>query len=255
MKPPFLTSRLLESAPGVRHGFFTRLGGVSTGLYDSLNVGRGSGDKPAHVAENRRRVAAALGARTLNTAYQIHSNRVVSIDRDFGDDTPQADGVVTAAPGLLCGALAADCAAILLVDPRARVVGAAHAGWKGALTGVIEDAVRALEALGASAGRIVAAIGPCIGPASYEVGPEFRERFVGAEPSNASFFAPGAARETFLFDLPAYVGSRLRGAGIEAFEWVGADTAADLDFFSNRRAFKAGDTDYGRLASAIVIDP
>ena len=253
MTPPFLESNLLSAIPGVRHGFFTRRGGVSRGVYDSLNVGRGSGDAPDHVAENRHRVAAALGAEALNTAYQVHSARVFTIEADLADAPPEADALVTGAPGVLCGALAADCAPILFAEPRARLVGAAHAGWKGALSGVVEEAVRALATLGGSADRMVAVVGPCIGPSSYEVGAEFRERFMLDAPSNAKFFAAGAAPEKFLFDLPGYVLGRLAATGVVAAEWIGADTAADFDFFSNRRAFKAGDPDYGRLASAIVI--
>lgn len=253
MIPPFLTSRLLDGVEGVRHGFFTRRGGVSGGIYESLNAGRGSADRVEDVAENRRRVAAALGANTLNTAYQVHSARVVAIDRDFDLAAPEADGVVTATPGLTCGALAADCAPILLVDPRARVVGAAHAGWKGALSGVVESAVREMDGLGARADRLRAAVGPCIGPLSYEVGAEFRDRFILADLASARLFRAGAARGKFLFDLPAFVLGRLRGAGVASAEWVGADTFADADFFSNRRAFKRGEPDYGRLVSAIVL--
>ena len=153
---------------------------------------------------------------------------------------------------MLCGALAADCAPILLVDPRARIVCAAHAGWKGALGGIVESAVRAMEDLGTQAEHIIAAVGPCIGPASYEVGPEFRERFVLAAPANRGFFEASVPGK-FLFDLPGFVLGRLTAAGVAASEWIGADTAADPDFFSNRRAFKRGEPDYGRLASAIVL--
>ena len=253
MSPPFITSPLLASIADVRHGFFTRRGGVSSGLYDSLNVGRGSKDRAEDVAENRRRVAAALGSRTLNTAYQVHSERVVAIDGDLADASPEADGLVTGTVGVVCGALAADCAPILLVDPVARIVGAVHAGWKGALSGVVEAGVREIEQLGGRADRLIAAVGPCIGPASYEVGPEFRERFVLADPASARFFRDGPAPGKWVFDLPAFVLGRLAAAGVAAAEWVGADTAADPEFFSNRRAFRQGEPDYGRLASAIVL--
>lgn len=253
MTPPFLTSSLLDGVTGVRHGFFMRSGGVSGGVYDSLNAGRGSRDRPEDVAENRRRIAEALGGRALNTAYQVHSSRVIAIGADFDGAAPEADGLVTATPGVLCGALAADCAPILLVDPIARVVGAVHAGWKGALAGVAEAGVREMEALGGAANRIVAAVGPCIGPASYEVGPEFRARFVSADPSNAVFFRAAAGLEKYLFDLPGFVLGRLAAAGVGAAEWVGADTAANVEFFSNRRAFKRGEADYGRLASTIAL--
>ena len=255
MSPPFLTSPLLDGVAGVRHGFFTRRGGVSEGIYDSLNVGRGSRDRPEDVLENRRRVAEAFGAATLNTAYQVHSDRVVITDRDFGDAPPEADGVITATPGVLCGALAADCAPILLVDPAARVVGAVHAGWRGALAGVVQAAVESMESLGGRADRTIAAVGPCIGPASYEVGDEFEARFVSADPSYRAFFHPGASVDKRLFDLPAFVLGRLNEAGVGRSEWICADTAADEAFFSNRRAFRRGEPDYGRLASAIVLTP
>ncbi len=253
MTTPFLTSGLLSGVAGIRHGFFTRRGGVSRGVYDSLNVGRGSRDRPEDVEDNRGRVAAALGAAALNTAYQIHSDRVVVIVEDVAGAAPEADGLVTATPGLLCGALAADCAPILLVDPRARVVAAVHAGWRGALGGVSDAAVRAMADLGAKPEDILAAIGPCIGPASYEVGAEFRERFVAERSGFARFFVPGAESDKFYFDLPAFVLHRLAASGVAASEWIGRDTAADPEFFSNRRAFKRGENDYGRLASAIML--
>jgi YfiH family protein len=253
MTAPNLKSRLLEGIPGIRHGFFTRRGGVSGGVYDSLNVGRGSRDRPEHVAENRRRVALALGAGVLNTAYQVHSSRVVAIASDVSDTPPEADGLVTATSGVLCGALAADCAPILIVDPVAMVVAAAHAGWRGALSGVVQAAVEAMAGLGGRADRMIAAVGPCIGPESYEVGEEFEARFVAAAPAHGAFFRPGAAADKRLFDLPGFVLHRLAAAGVGQSEWIGADTAANEDFFSNRRAFRRGEPDYGRLASAIVI--
>ena len=253
MTAPFLTSPLLNGVEGIRHGFFSRRGGVSRGLYDSLNVGRGSRDRVEDVEENRRRVAEALGAASLNTAYQIHSASVVTLDADFAGSAPQADGLVTSTPGVLCGALAADCAPILIVDPIDRIVGAVHAGWRGALTGVAEAAVAAMAALGGRPSRMLAAVGPCIGPESYEVGLEFKERFQQADIQNAAFFAMAASPDKAMFDLPAFVLSRLNAAGIGTAEWIGADTASDLDFFSNRRAFKAGEPDYGRLVSAIAI--
>jgi YfiH family protein len=250
-----VTSPLLSSLSGVRHAFFTRQGGVSEGVYASLNHGVGSGDDAAHVQENRRRAAAWFGlpADHLHTAYQIHSPQVVAIARLWAE-RPQADGVVTASPGLICGALAADCAPVLLADPEARVVGAAHAGWRGALSGVVESALARMVELGASPGRIVAAVGPCIGPASYEVGLEFLGAFETADPAFARFFAPGQAPDKRLFDLPAFVLARLTAAGVGRCAWTGHDTFADPAlFYSNRRAFKQGETDYGRLLSAIVL--
>lgn len=247
-----LASPLLD-LPGVRHAFFTRQGGVSTGIYAGLNVGVGSKDDPAAVAENRRRAAAHLGG-ALVTAYQVHSAEALVVAGPWPAGPPQADGVVTATPGVMCGALAADCAPILFADAEARVVAAAHAGWKGALTGVAEDAIAKMESLGARRDRIVAAVGPCIGPASYEVGLEYVARFAEVDPSYDRFFAPGAAPDKRHFDLPAFVLMRLRAAGIERCEWIGRDTCAEPElFFSNRRAFKQGEPDYGRLLSAIVL--
>lgn len=249
---PVLTSPLLD-LPGVRHAFFTRKGGVSQGIYASLNVGVGSRDDPTAVAENRRRAAAQLGGE-LVTAYQVHSATAHVADRPWSGSPPEGDAVVTATPGLVCGALAADCAPILLADAEARVIGAAHAGWKGALTGVAEDAIARMESLGAHRGRIVAAVGPCIGPASYEVGLEYVARFTDVDPSYARFFTAGAGPDKRQFDLPAFVLHRLQSAGIARCEWIGRDTCAEPElFFSNRRAFKQGEPDYGRLLSAIIL--
>jgi YfiH family protein len=251
---PVLTSPLLD-LPGVRHAFFTRQGGVSSGLYASLNVGAGSKDDPEAVAENRRRAAAHLGGE-LVTAYQIHSATVLVADGAWPAGPPQADGVVSATIGVICGALAADCAPILFADAEARVVAAAHAGWKGALTGVAEAAIARMEGLGARRDRIVAAVGPCIAPASYEVGLEYLQRFTDADPTYGRFFTAGAAPDKRQFDLPGFVLMRLKAAGIAACEWVGRDTCAEPDlFFSNRRAFKQDEPDYGRLLSAIVLEP
>ena len=254
---PVLTSPLLASLTGVRHAFFTRQGGVSTGVYDSLNVGRGSRDDPASVAENRGRAAAVFGAEaaSLATCYQIHSATAVTAEAPWGEtQAPQADAVATRTAGIVCGALAADCAPILLADPVAGVVAAAHAGWKGALTGVIEAALAAMADLGASPVRTIAAVGPCIGPASYEVGLEFLERFEAADWTNTRFFTVGATADKRLFDLPAYVLARLNAAGVTRAEWIGHDTLADeARFFSNRRAVHRGDPDYGRLLSAITL--
>ncbi|HEY8616659.1 peptidoglycan editing factor PgeF [Phenylobacterium sp.] len=255
MDLPAITSPLLD-LPGVRHAFFTRQGGVSKGIYASLNVGVGSRDDADAVQENRRRCAAHFGAETLVTAYQVHSASALVADGPWPAGPPQADGVVSATAGVVCGALAADCAPVLMADPEARVVAAAHAGWKGALTGVVESAVGRMEELGASRDRIRAAIGPCIAPASYEVGVEFLERFVHFDRAYGRFFSPGATPDKRMFDLPGFVLARLRAAGVEQCEWVGRDTCAEADlFFSNRRAFKLGEPDYGRLLSAIVLTP
>ena len=256
-QPPMLVSPLLAAVPGVRHGFFTRRGGVSSGLYDSLNVGIGSGDDPAAVAENRRRAAAVFDTppEALVTCYQIHSATVRVADGPLREGRPQGDGVVTARPGVLCGALAADCAPILIADGEAKVVAAVHAGWRGALEGVIAAAVAAAVALGAAPERMAAAIGPCIGPASYEVGEDFLDKFLADSPDHARFFAPGRTVDKRHFDLPAFVLARLGQAGVASREWIGHDTCAEADnFFSNRRAFHRGEADYGRLLSLIVLD-
>jgi polyphenol oxidase len=252
---PVLTAPALE-LPGVRHAFFTRNGGVSGGQYASLNAGLGSQDDPAHVRENRARAAAHFGLppQALVTAHQVHSPRPVTADGPWPGDTPQADAVVTATPGVICGALAADCAPVLLADAQARVVAAAHAGWRGALGGVVEAAIARMIELGAARERIRAAVGPCIGPASYEVGLEFEAAFASADAAHLRFFAAGVAPDKRMFDLPAFVLARLAAAGIEGAQWVGADTCAQADdFYSNRRAFKQGESDYGRLLSAIVL--
>lgn len=250
-----LNNALLD-LPGVRHAFFTRQGGVSTGLYDSLNVGVGSKDAPEAVQENRARAAAALGVELshLLTCYQIHSNVAVTADGPFAE-RPEADAVVTSTPGLACGALSADCAPILLADGEARVVASAHAGWKGALGGVVAAAVEAMAAKGARRDRIVAVVGPCIGQASYEVGEDFMDRFSLEAPGSERFFAAGRTPGKRQFDLPGFVLQRLAEAGVERAEWIGRDTCAEENlFFSNRRGFLRGESDYGRLLSAIVLE-
>ena len=251
-----LASPLLAELPGVKHAFFTRQGGVSTGLYSSMNVGRGSKDEAEDVAENRRRAAAWFGVEpgSLLTCYQIHSPTVLIADHPWGDERPQGDGVVTMTPGLVCGALSADCAPVLLADPRARVVAAVHAGWRGALAGAAESAVEAMVAEGADRAAIVAAVGPCIGPKSYEVGEDFLRAFTGKDASYEAFFTAGAAADKRMFDLPGFVLSRLAAAGVERREWIGRDTCAEEAlFFSNRRAVHRGEGDYGRLLSAIAL--
>lgn len=256
MTVPVLTSSRLEPLAGIRHAFFTRQGGVSTGIYDSLNVGRGSNDDPAAVVENRRRAAATMGVGpdALLSCYQTHSTLVRVADSPWGELRPEGDAIVTSTPGLACGALTADCAPILFADPRARVVGAAHAGWKGALDGVVASTVTAMTAAGARVDDIVAVVGPCIGPLSYEVGSEFVDRFLAHDPASENFFYPTSLEDKAMFDLPGFVLWRLEQAGVRNCEWIGHDTCADeARFYSNRRAFKRGESDYGRLISAIAL--
>jgi hypothetical protein len=251
-----LQSGLLAAVPGVRHGFFSRQGGVSKGIYKGLNVGRGSNDDADDVLENRRRVADWFGQTpdALNTCYQIHSATAVTADAPWCGRLPEGDAVVTGQASLVCGVLTADCAPILFVDPEARIVGGAHAGWQGALNGVVEAAIKAMTDLGAERSRILAAVGPCIAQPSYEVGLEYLDRFETARPGSARFFAAGETPDKRLFDLPGFVLDRLAEAGVAKSEWIGRDTCAEGDlFFSNRRAFRQGEPDYGRLMSAIMV--
>jgi YfiH family protein len=255
--PRLLTAESLR-LPGVGHGFFTRIGGVSRGVYASLNGGVGSRDSDQAVAENRSRAAAALGVAPdrLAVPYQIHSADAVAISEPWAlGDRPRCDGLATASPGLALGVTGADCGMILFADRRARAIGAAHAGWKGALTGVIEATVAAMERLGASRGDVVAALGPCIGRASYEVGPEFVAAFAAAGEVTARYFRPSRKSGHSMFDLGAYIAERAARAGIGAFEDLALDTYADeQQFFSYRRATHRQEPDYGRLMSAIVLN-
>jgi YfiH family protein len=251
-----LTLAALEQ-PGLRHAFFGRSGGVSEGLYASLNCGFGSGDDPERVAANRARALAMaeMPAGSLLTAYQVHSPDVVTITSPWRrKDAPRADAMVTDRPGVALGILTADCAPVLFADAEARVIGAAHAGWRGALTGVLEATVEAMRALGARPDRIAAGVGPCIGQRSYEVGPEFPAPFLAQDPNNAGFFRPSARERHHLFDLPGYVAGRLTALRLGRVEKVGHDTCAEHDlFFSYRRATLAGESDYGRDLSAICL--
>lgn len=240
---------------GVAHAFLGRRGGVSTGIVAGLNVGIGSADDPAAVAENRRRAAdAVLPGAALATVYQVHGTAVVTVTAPFAPDArPRADAMVTDRPGLLLGILTADCAPVLLADRVAGVVGAAHAGWKGALAGVTDRAITAMEALGSDRARIAAAIGPCIARASYEVDDVFARRFAESDPANDCFFAPGRDGHR-QFDLEAYVAHRLAAAGLTRIELLGLDTYADdTRFYSYRRATHRAEPDYGRQISLIGL--
>lgn len=257
-QPEPLHSPLLDKAreTGIRHGFFTRKGGVSEGIYAGLNIGVGSNDDPRHVAENRRRVADWMGVApdALLSTYQIHSPDVIVATEPFSMPRPKADAIVTNRPGLALGASAADCGPVLFADTGARVIGAAHAGWKGAFTGVLENTVHAMEGLGADRSRIVAVLGPSISAANYEVGPEFIARFVAHDAANDRYFVPSGKEGHFLFDLNTYTVDRLRQAGVTA-EMLARCTYAEEDlFYSYRRATHRNEADYGRLISAIVLE-
>ncbi|MGZ6008012.1 MAG: peptidoglycan editing factor PgeF [Rhizomicrobium sp.] len=248
-----LTDTNLSNVPGIAHGFFGRSGGVSTGIYESLNCGPGSGDDPANITENRRRVREAMGAAALNTLYQIHSAVAVTVSAAW-DAGPEADAMVTKTPGIALGILTADCAPLLFADSDAGVIGAAHAGWKGAISGVVESTISAMEALGARRHRITAAIGPCISQANYEVGAELCARFVADDAANARFFGIGARADHFQFDLESFVAHRLSGAGVVKVSGPSTCTyARENDFFSFRRATHRGEKDYGREISVIVL--
>jgi polyphenol oxidase len=252
-----LASPLLSAIPGLRHAFFTREGGVSGGLYDSLNGGIGSNDDPAHVAENRRRMAEEMAVAPSHflSVHQIHSpDAVVATGPWQGPARPRADAIVTRTEGLSIGATAADCGPILLVDPNARVIGAAHAGWKGALTGIVESTVEAMEKLGAERGGIVAAIGPLIRQHSYEVGGEFVERFVEADAENGPFFLPAEREGHAMFDLAGYIRMRLENAGVLMIDDIGVDTYSDERFYSYRRSVHRNEPDYGRHVHAIALE-
>lgn len=252
-----LTAKLLEQQPGLCHGFFTRRGGVSGGLYGSLNCGFGSDDPTENVTRNR---ALAMGKLTiapdrLAGCFQVHSNRVAVAEEAWAlDDRPQVDALVTCKPGLALGILTADCGPVLLADATAGVVGAAHAGWRGAVSGVLEAVVAAMEDLGAARARIMAAIGPCIEQVSYEVGPEFPKPILTRAEADRRFLRPAPRDGHFLFDLKGYAANRLTEAGVQQIEILPNDTYAEDElFFSYRRSCHRGEADYGRGLSAIAV--
>ncbi len=255
-RPEPITVPCLSGVKGMAHGFFTRRGGVSEGLYASLNCGPGSSDNPESVAANRERAVTALGVGPcqLVSCHQVHSARAVRVDGPWRGSPPKADGLASATPGLILGVLSADCAPVLFADGAARVVGAAHAGWRGARAGVLEATVEAMVGLGASPKRIRAGIGPCIGPDSYEVGPEFKSDFISDDPENAEYFVSPRRDGPVLFDLPGYVRGRLARLGLERVDALSLDTYAHEDrFFSYRRVIYRGGKAYGRGLSAIVL--
>ena len=249
----FLEAENLRQA-GITHGFFTRRGGVSEGLYGSLNCGLGSADDRVRVVENRSRVTAKMApADCLLTVYQVHSPDVATVEAPWvPEDAPKADAMVTNRAGVALGVLTADCAPVLLADPEARVIGAAHAGWRGAIGGVVAATVEAMVDLGAVAGGISAAVGPTIGPESYEVGDDVRDQFLAGHGDNVRYFTSSGDR--WLLDLPGYVVRQLEASGVTENTVLARDTLREEDtFFSYRRSCKQGESDYGRQVSAIVL--
>jgi YfiH family protein len=253
--PSFISAATLAHS-GVRHAFFTRDGGVSTGVYASLNGGTGSRDDPQNVRENRNRMAAALGVASecFLVPYQVHSADAMIVNEPWRGGRPHCDGIATNARGLALGVTGADCGILLFSDSKAGVVAAAHAGWKGALTGIIEATVARMEELGACRRDIAVALGPTIGAQSYEVGPEFADRFCAASPDHKRFFAPSPRDGHSYFDLPGFIAMRANEAGVASFEDLARDTYADEAlFYSYRRMTHRGEPDYGRLIAAITL--
>jgi YfiH family protein len=257
MAVPVLTSASLSGLGGIRHAFFTRAGGVSGGVYASLNSGVGSDDAPESVAENRARMASTLRVAPahLLTAYQVHSPTVVEAKRPWAHaERPRADAIVTKVAALAIGVSTADCGPVLLADAETHVIGAAHAGWRGALSGVLEATVAAMERLGADRRRMVAALGPTISQANYEVGPELVAQFVAADPANARFFHAAERAGHAYFDLPGYIKARLTAAAVGTVEDISRCTYAEPEqFYSYRRATHRREPDYGRHVNAIVL--
>jgi len=255
-----VTAPALAAATGMAHGFFLRRGGMSKGIYRSLNCGYGSNDEPKNVRNNRQQVAARLGVDSPNlmTLYQLHSPNVITVERPWtAEQAPRADAMVTGKPGMALGILTADCAAVLFGAPDQGIIGAAHAGWKGALHGVLGATISAMETLGARRGGIIAAIGPCISQPSYEVGGEFRTRFIDADATYQRFFIPSPDPEPtdhWHFDLPAFVTAALEAESIGRVEQINVCTYVnEQDFFSHRRSTHRGEQDYGRNVSAICL--
>jgi purine-nucleoside/S-methyl-5'-thioadenosine phosphorylase / adenosine deaminase len=252
-----ITLASLSRDPAITHAFFTRRGGFSGGHFESLNCGFGSGDAMDNVARNRAVAMEQLGlpADRLVTCYQFHSATVIAVEEPWSRAAaPRGDGLVTNVPEIALGILAADCAPILLADSIARVIGAAHGGWRGALGGILEATIARMEVLGAQRARIRAGIGPCIAKCSYEVGPEFPYPFLSEDPAGAAYFSAAARTGHFMFDLPGYIEHRLARAGVSSVERAGHDTVAeDTQFFSYRRACLRGEQVYGRALSAIAL--
>jgi YfiH family protein len=262
-KAPIITCPIFSKLNGVKHGFFTRNGGVSEGIYSSLNVGLGSNDLPENVKANRNIAMRSFGQHSgeielldgcqLHTLYQIHSDKVITVNDKF-EGRVEADALVTKIPNTVLGILTADCTPVLFADQHAKIIGAAHAGWKGACGGILENTVAAMVELGADAANIHAVIGPTIAQKSYEVGADFYERFIGFSPANEKFFIPSVKSGHYMFDLPAFVASRLAAMGLASISDVKRDTCSDAEtFFSYRRSCLNKEADYGRNLSVIGI--
>lgn len=253
-----IQSDLLKPIESIRHGFATRQGGVSQGVFDSLNVSWKSGDDPENIAENRRRVALKLcgDERPLISAKQTHSTIVHHVTAAWPHGSgPEGDGLVTNRPGLILAVLTSDCLPVLFVDPEVGAIGVAHAGWGGAFNGVLQNTVTALKSLGAKSENIHAVIGPAIQQKSYEVGPEFFKRFITADPNNAEYFIDGKRPDHYQFNLPAYGAAQLRQAGVGHVEIIDEDTYSQPDkFFSYRRMCHDGDSQFGGGVSVIMLE-
>lgn len=246
----------LSELDGIKHGFFTRVGGVSSGIYEGLNVGIGSHDSSEKVSENRRRVAEyfALPADKLSTVYQIHSPNVVIIEKPFNGERPKCDAIVTAHPSIAIGVLTADCGPVLFAEQKNNIIGAAHAGWKGATGGVLESTIEAMISIGADKSKIKAVLGPTISQRNYEVGPEFSDNLLSLDTKNQQYLIASEKPNHSMFDLPCYIIDRLKNNGIEA-SWTGNCTYADEElFFSYRRTTHRREEDYGRQISAIALE-
>lgn len=255
----FLTAPLLKEIPWISHGFFTRKGGVSQGIFSSLNAGYGSGDLIENVAENRRRISIATGVHPDNllAAKQVHGDKTLFVVAPWTpENAPEADAMATTEKGLALGILTADCVPILLASSKEKIIGAAHAGWRGALGGIIPSVLSAMEKRGATPEDLYAVIGPCIGPASYEVQDDLRDEFLKKNAENTGFFHETGRAGRFLFNLPAFIAAELHAGGVHKIHDLQQDTFLNAEsFFSNRRAFKAGEKNFGRLMSVIAIKP
>lgn len=253
--PDPIRSPLLETNPNIKHGFFTNQGGVSSGIYESLNVGVGSKDDPADIAENRRRVAAFfdLPSARLQTLNQVHSPTVLTITEDLLSPRPKADAMITNVPGLILGALSADCGPVLFCEPDAGIIGSAHAGWRGALSGVLENTVEAIVNLGGDRSKIRAVLGPCIGQDNYEVGAEFVAEFTNRDQTYEQYFRPSTDPSRKMFDLWSFIVDRLSASGVQAASLNLCTYADEARFFSYRRTTHRKEPDYGRQIAAIAI--